>query len=184
MAGGSAFPGFASPAAGMEAPLEMLSACHGRVESQCRTLQRLAVHVAVHGADVQAQTAAANVMRYFDTAGRHHHQDEEVDLFPALLEAMAGSDAVCIRDLTRALSADHRALEALWHPLRAVLAQVATGISATLDIGKVKAFSEAYAEHIKREEEDLLPMAGRLLGDMELSRVGKAMRERRGITQV
>ena len=29
-----AFPGFDAPAAGFEAPLEMLSACHGRVERQ------------------------------------------------------------------------------------------------------------------------------------------------------
>lgn len=41
-------------------------------------------------------------MRYFDTAARHH-EDEEQDLFPALLESMAGSDAVCLRELTASL---------------------------------------------------------------------------------
>jgi hypothetical protein len=50
-------------------------------------------------------------MRYFDTAARHHHEDEELDLFPALLECVAGPDAVCLRQLTAALCSDHRLLE-------------------------------------------------------------------------
>ena len=44
-----AFPGFNAPAAGFEAPLEMLSACHGRVENQCQTLLRLVPHLAENG---------------------------------------------------------------------------------------------------------------------------------------
>lgn len=55
--------------------------------------------------------AAHAVMRYFDSAARHHHEDEELDLFPALLESMAGSEAVCLRDLTASLCNDHRRLE-------------------------------------------------------------------------
>jgi len=35
------FPGFHSPGASTEAPLEMLAACHGRVHKQCETLGRL-----------------------------------------------------------------------------------------------------------------------------------------------
>jgi hypothetical protein len=57
-------------------------------------------HLAAHGADEEARAAAASVMRYFDSSANHHHDDEEHDLFPALIESMAGSDAVCLRDLT------------------------------------------------------------------------------------
>jgi iron-sulfur cluster repair protein YtfE (RIC family) len=92
-------PGHSAPAVGFEVPLEMLAACHGRVQHQCETLLRLVTHLQTHGADRPAQEAASAVMRYFDTAARHHHEDEEQDLFPALLESMAGSDAVCLRDL-------------------------------------------------------------------------------------
>ena len=35
-------PGHSAPAVGFEVPLEMLAACHGRVQAQCATLQRLA----------------------------------------------------------------------------------------------------------------------------------------------
>ena len=61
------FPGHAAPAAGFEVPLEMLAACHGRVEAQCATLRRLVAHLAAHGADEQARDAARAVMRYFDS---------------------------------------------------------------------------------------------------------------------
>ena len=84
----NSLPGHSAPAVGFEVPLEMLAACHGRVQAQCATMLRLVPHLAAHGADRQAQEAAAAVMRYFDTAARHHHEDEELDLFPALLESM------------------------------------------------------------------------------------------------
>ena len=87
-------PGLAATDAGFEVPLEMLSACHLRIEHQCSTLRRLVPHLLARGADAEARAAAASVLRYFETAAKDHHADEEVDLFPALIESMAGSDAV------------------------------------------------------------------------------------------
>ncbi len=173
-------PGHSAPAAGFEVPLEMLAACHGRVQAQCATLRRLAAHLARQGADRQAQDAAAALMRYFDTSAVHHHADEEVDLFPALIESMAGSDAVCLRELTASLAAEHRELEQRWRALHHRLEQVARGVAATLPDDDVHDFIEQYERHIAREEAELLPMAGRLLGDAELDRIGQAMRARRG----
>lgn len=176
-----AVPGFPTPAAGPEAPLEMLAACHDRMARQCATLRRLVPHLAQHGSDDAARTAASNVMRYFDTSAVHHHQDEEVDLFPALIESMAGSDAVCLRDLTQGLVQQHRELEALWQRLRKVLAQVAAAEPAALSADDVEAFVGLYERHIERENTELLPMAARLLSDDALAAVGRAMRERRNI---
>lgn len=173
------FPGHRAPAAGFEVPLEMLAACHLRVESQCATLCRLVPHLGEHGADRQARDAASAVMRYFDTSAHDHHADEEVDLFPALIESMAGSDAVCLRELTAALSADHRELELRRRSVRSALEQVADGNATTLAADDVQAFVGLYERHIAREEAELLPLAQRLLGDAELDRIGLAMRARR-----
>jgi hemerythrin-like domain-containing protein len=175
------FPGHSAPAVGFEVPLEMLAACHARVQSQCATLTRLVEHTAAHGADLQAREAASAVMRYFDTAGRHHHEDEEEDLFPALIESMAGSDAVCLHELIAALCADHRRLEIRWHELRQALRRVAEGMDPSWASADVPGFVALYESHIAREESELLPMAARLLGDAELDRVGAAMRARRGL---
>ena len=177
-------PGHSAPTAGFEAPLEMLSACHGRIEDQCATLRRLQAHLPDHGSDEQARAAAAGLMRYFDLSAKQHHDDEEEDLFPALLESMAGSDPVCLRELTGGLAAEHRDLEARWRRIRAVLERVVGGESASLNLEDVEAFAGLYAGHTRREEQELLPMAARLLSEDDLERIGRAMRERRGIGPV
>lgn len=176
------FPGFSSPAASTEVPLEMLAACHIRIERQCNTLQRLAAHLNEHGCDEQARQAAHNIMRYFDTAAVDHHADEEVDLFPALLDSVAGSDPVCIKDLIERLCHDHRRLEAGWRKLRTPLAEIAAGRNALLPQQDVDTFVSRYAEHLRCEEDELLPMAHRLLGQHHLDQIGRAMRIRRGIS--
>jgi hemerythrin-like domain-containing protein len=176
------FPGFPSPAATFEAPLAMLAACHERIEAQCATLQRLAAHVAKHGGDDPARTAARGIIRYFDTAGRHHHDDEEHDLFPALIESMAGSDPVCIRELIESLKAEHRELDRRWQALRGWLAQIETGTSPAPPppAQQIGEFVDGYERHIAREESELLPMAERLLDDHTLAMIGRTMSERRG----
>lgn len=174
------FPGGPAPAPGVDDPLALLSACHGRIARQCATLARLAAHLPAHGSDAAAQTAAAAVVRYFDTAAAHHHEDEEEDLFPALIESMAGSDAGCLHALVQGLVAEHQRLAALWAPLRQVLSEVAAGRPAILPPAQAEAFAAAYAAHIRREEDELLPMAARLISDDALADIGHAMKARRG----
>ena len=169
------------PIRGFEAPLEMLSACHGRIERQCATLRRLVPHLASHGADEDARAAAASIMRYFDNAAKHHHEDEEKDLFPALIESMTGSDPVCLREMTQGLAEEHRELEARWRHLRAKLEQIVAGSAVPLSSEDVQALVRLYERHMEREEQELLPMAARLLSDDALERIGRSMRERRGI---
>lgn len=177
----ASLPGRPEPNASFEVPLEMLSACHLRIEQRCSTLRRLCAHLAARGADEEARTAAAGVIRYFETAAIDHHADEEEDLFPALIESMAGSDAVCLRELTRGLTAEHRELEAGWRLLRPELERIVASEGASLDPSNVEGFVGLYERHIAREESELLPMAARLLSDDELDRIGRAMRERRGV---
>ncbi|MNS76548.1 hypothetical protein D3C72_1100980 [compost metagenome] len=75
---------------------------------------------------------------------------------------------------------EHRRLESLWAPLRAALAEVAAGRPAVLPAEQVQEFTQAYAAHIQREEDELLPMAARLVSDDALMAMGHAMRARRG----
>ena len=113
-----AAPGQSGRGVGFDDPLGMLAACHRRVEQQCDTLRRLVPHLAAHGSDATARDAADAVLRYFGTAAVHHHADEEDDLFPAMLESVGGFDAICLRELTARLLADHDALQARWRDLR------------------------------------------------------------------
>lgn len=181
---GSDVSGLPIVAAGFEAPLEMLAACHGRIRNQCATLLRLRSHVAAVGADPGASTAARGVIRYFDTAARDHYEDEEQNLFPALLESMAGSDPVCIRELIHSLKNDHRELERLWGKIRAWLLAVEAGKAASPETHEVDLFVGLHEAHATREDQELLPMAERLLGKKDLDEIGRAMRVRRGIPSI
>ena len=89
----------------LEEPLEMLEACHERIEAQLRTLERLLDYLPRHGADEQARQAARNVLRYFELAGPNHHEDEERNLFPTLIERAGAEDAAAVRALVADLLA-------------------------------------------------------------------------------
>ena len=173
------FPGFDAPAASFEAPLEMLSACHGRVERQCQTLLRLVPHLAASGSHQAAREAAQNVMRYFDTSARHHHADEEEDLFPALLLSAPEAELAPLRELIDALLGQHRELERAWSELRWKLEGVWLETMRDLDADEVRRMVDLYRSHIEREEEELLPLAARVLGVRSWTASG--VRLRRGI---
>ena len=83
---------FAAPAPAFDEPIEMLAACHERIEAQLCTLEKLIPHVSAKGADTAAREAATQVMRYFDTAGANHHRDEDEDVFPLLRRLAADRD--------------------------------------------------------------------------------------------
>lgn len=174
-----AFPGFNPPTAGFDQPLDMLSGCHDRLRQRCQTLARLSDHVRQHGADEQARSAAQSIVRYFDGPALYHHADEEKDLFPAMLESVGGSDAVCIKDLFEKLSAEHRSLENQWQRLRPLLLELNEGRLVELRQALVQTFIDDYAAHLQCEDTELLPLARRMLGPTSLAHIGNAMHKRR-----
>jgi hemerythrin-like domain-containing protein len=160
-------------------PLEMLHACHGKILHQCETLQKMAGHLADKGCDQQVRQAAQDILRYFDSAGQFHHQDEEEDVFPALRLA-AGSDQPKLHNLLGRLLSEHIVMLGAWNALRPVLLQLADGANVLLPETLVGDFIGSYSKHIAVEERDLLPMAARLLGPQQTAMIGKRMAQRRG----
>lgn len=166
--GGAAAPTF-------DDPLEMLRACHGRIQSQCATLHKLLAHLPQHACDTQAQQAAHAILRYFDSAGRHHHDDEEHDLFPLLLST--SSDEA--HTLVARLLGEHQVMDAAWLRLRSDLKRIADGTSATLDGTAVEHLTAVYDDHITLENSRLLPLAEELLNSTQLEILGNSMAARR-----
>lgn len=169
---------FNTPAApGFDDPLEMLQACHGRITAQCDTLQRLVVHLQTQGNDEQAAQAARAILRYFDTAGQFHHQDEEQDLFPVLLASGDQEAAAYVAQLLE----EHKVMDAAWQALRPLLQAIAEDSANTLDADVAAHFIACYARHIEFENGRLLPLAAKLLNAEQLQRLGRCMAERRGV---
>ena len=161
-------------------PLQLLAELHGRLQGCCDALLRLEGQVASVGASDAGRAAAGGLRRHFDRLAGRLHQDEEQDLFPALLESMAGSDAVCISQMIDARVEEHREVEARWLAIRQWLEQVEAGRAALPPRGTVAAFVDLYRSHLTQEDGELLPMAERLLSDEALSQIGNSMRERHG----
>lgn len=162
-------------------PLEMLAACHDRIKAQCDTLQRLAVHLPAHGADAQAQQAASNILRYFDSAGRHHREDEEHDLFPRVIAAANDQGAERVALLVAQLNREHEEIERLWLELRDAVELIAHGENVVLDPLKVNQFCGAYRAHMAVEDANMIPLAHRLLTAESAAALGAAMARRRGL---
>lgn len=169
-----------TPGAGFDAPFEMLSACHERVQRTLSLLQRLQAHLGTHGADGQARDAARDVMRYFDLAAPAHHDDEERHVFPALLAA----DAARHGALVARLQDDHRRMAAQWPAVRAGLAAVAEGRWTGGEAAAWEAFAALYASHIPAEEELAYPAARAGFDEAALAAMGGEMARRRGLTGV
>ncbi|WP_407279988.1 hemerythrin domain-containing protein [Aromatoleum evansii] len=164
---------------GFETPLEMLEACHERLQAQLATLARLAAWLPEHGPDKQAQQAAANVMRYFDVAAVKHHQDEEDDLFPVLRARADEARRAELGTLIDWILADHQKLFAGWARMRTRLERIAAGEATDLTPADVDAFADAYRRHIQREEGELLPIARNLLSEEDIAALSGTMTARR-----
>ena len=149
-------------------PLARLGALHAAARRSLAALSGPAP------SPVQATAVVEAVDRLVDVL----HRVEEDALFPALVEAMAGSDPVCVRELAAAATAGHRALEARWRQRRPACASLAQGGVAALDGDAVAALVEVAEGNARRDERELLPMAERLLDDAAIEQLGRRLDER------
>ena len=176
-------PGHHAPAAGFEAPFEMLDACHERVERMLKLLARLQQRLLVHGWDDSVAQAARDVMRYFDQAAPQHHEDEERHVFPPLLDK---GDAVLVA-MVKKLQADHREMERSWVAVREVLASLTeppppgwTRITpAQAEV--LGHFTGLYRHHLNDEDGLVYPAARAHLSAEALHAMSADMMQRRGL---
>jgi hemerythrin-like domain-containing protein len=167
---------FATETVTFETPVAMLIACHDRVRHYAALTPTLVTHMAQHGADAAAIAGAQSILRYFDIAAPLHHQDEDDDLFAALLPVASPELAINILRL----SAEHDELEALWHEVRLALLAVVAGDDALLTSELALEFAQRYQAHAAREEDDVYPYAAVLLSPAHLHQLGARMAARRG----
>lgn len=161
-----------APAVGFDQPYEMLEACHERVERSLSLLLRLGAHLQARGeVDQQARDAASDVLRYFDIAAPHHHEDEERHVLPLLRQIGRG-------ELADRIAADHVQMHAAYLALR-------PGLEALLDQGLMpdsgawSAFAALYRAHIALEEVEAYPVTRQLCKPEVLATVGAEMAARR-----
>lgn len=102
-------------------------------------------------------------------AQRHILEDQ---VFPALVESMAGSDAICLRDLTTGLARERDQLDSRWRAMIRPLLNA--GAFATPELS---AWAAAFERHLQRTDNELLPMVPRLFDDDALDSLSRACRD-------
>lgn len=180
---GNARPSLFDITVGFDDPLEILLACHRRIEKQLETLQRLRSHVDQHGVDAEASAAAQAVLRYFARAAMSHHDDEEKDLFPLLEQRITDpGEKARFHALRDELERDHREVQALWTKVKKPLEGIAEGLTRGLAAADVHAFVGAYVRHILAEESALPEFFNRWLDGEDRATLGRSMSARRTLS--
>ena len=162
---------------GFDHPLALLRACHTKILAHCDLLEQLIADQGSTGKETEIRSTARQVMTYFSTSARLHHQDEEIDLFPLLTR-----QSLKLADLVYALKQEHLELDTLWQSIAADLKQLqdVTDHGALAD--RVHAFCELNRRHARRENMEFLPRAESILSSQQLKDVGAAMAARRGVS--
>ncbi|MFL6699614.1 MAG: hemerythrin domain-containing protein [Vitreoscilla sp.] len=159
----------------LDPPLDVLVASHRRARQQFETMRELATRAPEAPVDAVARRAGQAVICAVDQSIRLHHEVEQGVLFPELIESMAGSDPVCLREMIAGLTEGHRALASAWGRLRPAFAALAEGRPANVGADDVAALIAQGERVFRREDDELLPMANRLLSDEARHRVAAAM---------
>lgn len=154
-------------------PIEMLYACHGRVKQFCRQLQLLPDYIEQNGLNQAVKNDVQQILNYFNQAAPLHHDDEELDFFPALSQKLPET-----QQAINELESQHEALYQNWYALRARLEELLAGKIENIESELIQRFVAGYDSHIAIEE-PLFELGREHLAQSELDAMGKIMADRR-----
>jgi len=157
---------------------DVLDACHRQTLFMLGKLAALITRLTKIGADTEARAMAADIVKFFSTTARQHHEDEERHVFPQLA---AHGDAETVQAVLR-LQRDHDWLEEDWMELSPQLDAVACGLS-WYDVDILREGAEIYIalahDHIALEESFIYPQARAQKRIGERREMGREMAARR-----
>jgi hemerythrin-like domain-containing protein len=163
-------------------PTGLLSDCHRRIEMFLASLERVAA-LSDRPLNSESQQALDAALRYFREAAPKHTADEEESLFPRLRKMNHPELEAAIRRL-EPLERDHRRADALHTEVdRLGRTCLERGV---LSAEESQRFRQAilelmgiYKEHIRIEDEDVFPVAGKMLTAADKAVIAGEMEARR-----
>jgi hemerythrin-like domain-containing protein len=112
----------------------------------------------------RSRSCAADMLKMFHDRLLAHHDDEERDLFPAVLRvAQPGDEANRARTMVEQLVREHREIAQLWRQLEPGVQAIANGYLPQLDAALLQELVRRFNEHVRVEEEEFLPFAQQVL---------------------
>lgn len=175
----------AKPQANFTDPIGLLTDCHRRIERFLAVLSQVAEQAAGGPLTPDERTALDTALRYFREAAPKHTADEEETLFPRLRQSGLPEvkEALSRVDL---LESDHaRAAGSHAEVDRLGQEWLAAGTLRAHDAARIAMvlaeLAGLYRGHIAVEEEQVFPMAGRVLDARQRQAMAGEMAARRGL---
>jgi hemerythrin-like domain-containing protein len=168
-------------------PLGLITDCHRRIEYFLNLLATVTKQAQGGSLDDEQRTAMEKALSYFQNATPKHTSDEEESLFPRM-RASGNPQAQAALATLDALDAEHAVADEIHR-------QVATLAQQWLNDGSISGeqteklaellneLSSHYQRHMAIEENDVFPLAARVLEPSDIEAVGREMAARRGVTR-
>jgi hemerythrin superfamily protein len=161
-----------------DAPLQDFSRCHVGFVTVLETSLGLPEMIATAA---RSRSCAGDMLKMFRDRLLAHHDDEERDLFPAVLRvAQPGDEADRARAMVDQLVREHREIAQLWKQLEPAVQAIANGYLPWLDSALLQELVRRFNEHVRTEEEEFLPFAQQVLARQAegMSMLGLALHRR------
>ena len=170
----------ARPDSGFDDPIGMLKDCHRRIERFLGILCQVARQAQGRALNTDERKAVEAALRYFGESGPRHNMDEEDSLFPRL-RAMK---AVEVLAKVKRLETEHGEGGVLHDEVARLYSKwiAEGGLSADKGMRLLTITEELqrlYREHIHIEEDEVFPVAAKLLDRDTLAAMGSEFRIRR-----
>ena len=168
----------ATAAAVAQDGFEVLDACHRQTIVMLGKLAALVTGLDRTPPDRPTRATAGEIVKFFSTTARQHHEDEELHVFPQLQNS---PDPEIVQAVLR-LQQDHRWMDVDWRELSPALAAVAAdqgGYDLEALREGVEIFIALSNDHIELEESCIYPQARTRLKSTERQEMGREMAERR-----
>lgn len=172
------------PPAGDASPIQDFSQCHVGIVSHLRAMAELP---ALLDPAARARQIASETIKFFRDVVYQHHEEEERELFPAVLaSARKGEEHDQVKQIASALTAEHRQVESAWERLEPKLKAVAKGHDSNLQADEVAALVDTYLAHARYEEQVFLPLSQTILGrdGNHMAALGVSMHMRHAMPQL
>ncbi len=171
---------------GFDEPLGLLSDCHRRIEHFLQVLVTVDQRLSGGRLDAEHRHALEAAVKYFEQAAPHHTADEEDSLFPRL-RANGDADVRRALSLVQRLERDHDTADAHHDVVNGLVHRwlqddgLAAPEAAALR-QHLAALQALYRAHIAVEDDEVFPVAARVLDERTLQQIGQEMAERRGVS--
>lgn len=166
-------------------PLGLLGNCHLRIKKFLRVMIDVTKQARGQALSEEQRTALGAALSYFREAAPKHTLDEEESLFPRMRattnpEVKAALDGLDVlhqdHEIAGAAHAEVGSLAGRWLADGTLSNEAAARLSELLE-----RLDALYQKHIAIEDDQIFPLAGRVLNPSELLMVGREMAKRRGV---